>query len=56
MFRRIIKNPTYYGLEGNKVENIKEYLHKTVSRIFKSLKNSKCIEVMDDEDVSVMPT
>lgn len=37
MFRRILKNPNFYGLEGNTVDHIKEYLHKTVVRIFKNL-------------------
>ena len=56
MFRRVLKNPNYYGLPGTSVDQIKEYLHTTVAQIFKKLKDSKCIQVLDDDDVSVMPT
>lgn len=56
MFRRILKNPNYYGLESNSVEHIKEFLHKLVARIFKNLKDSNCIELLHDEAKTVMPT
>jgi hypothetical protein len=30
MFRRVLKNPNYYGLEGNDNKSIKEWLVKSV--------------------------
>lgn len=44
MFRRVLKNPTYYGLEGSDNKCIKEWLVKTVKEVFDKLKKSKCIE------------
>jgi len=31
MFRRILKNPNYYGLEGSDNKSIKEWLKKSVA-------------------------
>ena len=56
MFRRILKNPNYYGLESNSVEHIKQFLQKLVTRIFKNLSDSKCIQILDDEEKTVLPT
>ena len=58
MFRRVLKNPSYYGLEGNDNKSIKEWLTNTVKNVFKKLKDSKCIETYeaDDGETYVMPS
>jgi hypothetical protein len=39
----VLKNPNYYGLVSNSVDDIKQFLKNLVERVFKNLKNSKCI-------------
>lgn len=56
MFRRVLKNPNYYGLSGSSVDDIKNFLKDLVARIFKNLKNSKCIDIVDDDSKTVLPT
>lgn len=56
MFRRVLKNPNYYDLPSNDVEDVKIFLRNLVSRIFKNLKDSKCIDLVDDEAKTVLPT
>lgn len=56
MFRRILKNPNYYGLSSNSVDDIKNFLKDLVNKIFKNLKNSKCIEIIDTDSKTVLPT
>lgn len=48
MFRRVLKNPNYYDLASNNVEDIKQFLRNLVGRVFTNLKNSKCIDIVDD--------
>lgn len=43
MFRRVLKNPNYYGLQSNNVDDIKKFLKELVNKVFMSLKMSKCI-------------
>jgi hypothetical protein len=56
MFRRVLKNPNYYDLPSNNVDDIKKFLKTLVNRVFTNLKNSKCIEIVDDESKTVLPT
>lgn len=56
MFRRVLKNPNYYSVPSNNVDDIKKFLQQLVERVFKNLRNSKCIEMLDDEFKTVMPT
>ena len=56
MFRRVLKNPNYYGLSSASVDDIKNFLRDLVARIFKNLKNSKCIDIVDDDSKTVLPT
>jgi replicative superfamily II helicase len=53
-----LKNPNFYELEGNENAQIKDFLNKTVQRVFKELYESKCIEIHEGEDgeTYVMPT
>lgn len=48
MFRRVLKNPNYYDLPSNSVDDIKQFLKTLVERVFKKLKESKCIDIVDD--------
>jgi len=50
MFRRVLKNPNYYGLEANDNQSIKNWLTKTVKDAFEKLKSSKCIETYEADD------
>ena len=43
MFRRVIKNPSFYGLEHHSNEDIKKFLDDLVTRVFTRLEESKCI-------------
>ena len=56
MFRRVLKNPNYYGLQSANVDDIKQFLRDLVTRIFTNLKNSKCIDIVDDDSKTVLPT
>jgi replicative superfamily II helicase len=53
-----LKNPNFYDLDGNENHVIKKFLNDTVTKIFKELKDSGCIEVHENEDgeTFVMPT
>jgi activating signal cointegrator complex subunit 3 len=53
-FRRLIMNPSYYNLNDNTEQGIKEYLVEICSRILKDLAASKCITLT--EQLEVAPT
>ena len=48
-FRRLVQNPTYYGLEGVDETNVNEFLTGIVDKALKVLNDSHCIE-LDQED------
>lgn len=48
-FRRLIKNPMYYNLDGLEPQNINEYLSKLVEITLKSLMDSHCVDYDTDE-------
>jgi len=56
MFRRVLKNPNYYSVPSNNVDDVKQFLRDLVKRVFKNLKDSKCIEIVDDDSKTVLPT
>lgn len=56
MFRRVLKNPNYYGLKSNNVEDIKQFLRDLVKRVFDNLRSSMCIDIVDNESKTVLPT
>ncbi|KAL0275814.1 UNVERIFIED_CONTAM: hypothetical protein PYX00_003552 [Menopon gallinae] len=47
-FRRLLKNPSYYNLEGPVEENVNGYLSSLVDKSFATLEESSCIEVEED--------
>jgi len=54
-FRRLTKNPTYYGLNEKTAKGLNLFLGKLVDSTFKELVSAGCIE-FDHEDASVKPT
>ncbi|XP_025075139.1 activating signal cointegrator 1 complex subunit 3 [Pogonomyrmex barbatus] len=52
-FRRLMKNPNYYGLDVLEPECINEYLSKLVEVTVKSLMDSHCIDYDEDEQILI---
>ena len=48
-FRRLMRNPTYYGLEGVDETNLNKFLSDTVERALGELYDSGCLDFNDDE-------
>lgn len=48
-FRRLIQNPTYYGLDGVDETNLNQFLTETVNDALYILEDSGCIEIDDDD-------
>lgn len=44
-FRRLLKNPAYYQLEGCIEESINEYLSQLVQKALTALEDASCIDV-----------
>lgn len=44
-FRRLLKNPSYYNLEGPVEENVNGYLSMIVDKAFATLEESSCLIV-----------
>jgi len=44
-FRRLLKNPSYYGLENTHSATLNKYLSDLVDKIITDLKNARCISV-----------
>ena len=55
-FRRILKNPNFYSIVDNKNETIKKFLIGLVDKSVKNLVASKCIEALDDDAGTLLPT
>ena len=49
-FRRLMRNPTYYGLEGVDETNLNKFLSDTVERALGELYDSGCLDFEGDED------
>lgn len=52
-FRRILKNPTYYHLEGTGNEELNSFLSELVENSINTLEDSGCVSVEGD---MVQPT
>lgn len=50
-YRRLMNNPSYYGLFGDKVEDFQQYLLTLISNVLVDLEQSKCIELKDNQIV-----
>ena len=51
-FRRLIKNPSFYGLAKVDAKSLNEYLYKVVNDCLEELFKSKCITIHSDGNVT----
>lgn len=51
LFRRLLQNPSFYGLEDTSKEGVRAYLYGLVDAVFAELAESKCI-VLGEEAVA----
>ncbi|XP_028753755.1 DExH-box ATP-dependent RNA helicase DExH14 [Neltuma alba] len=49
LFRRLVVNPAYYGLENAEPETLSSYLSSLVQNTFEDLEDSGCIKMNEDE-------
>jgi activating signal cointegrator complex subunit 3 len=47
-FRRLLMNPSYYGLEDTSFQSINQFLSEKVDTTLNDLQKSKCISIEDD--------
>lgn len=52
LYRRLAKNPNYYGLQGTSSTLLSEHLSEMVETVLGDLEESKCCEMTEDGDVS----
>lgn len=52
LYRRLTKNPTYYGLRGTSNVFLSEHLSEMIETVIGDLEESKCCKVSDDGEVS----
>eukprot|EP00041_Stephanoeca_diplocostata_P037706 m.1438323 g.1438323 ORF g.1438323 m.1438323 type:complete len:1940 (+) comp25090_c1_seq3:91-5910(+) len=53
-FRRLVVNPTYYGMEEVTQELIDEFLSNLVANALTELEESECIQTSDDGSIEVL--
>lgn len=51
-FRRLLKNPTYYGLKNVNANELNKFLSNLIDDCLKQLSISKCITLADDGQIS----
>jgi activating signal cointegrator complex subunit 3 len=49
MFRRLVRNPTYYGLEDASYESLNSWLSDRIGTILEDLTDAGCITCLDDK-------
>ncbi|KAJ4838086.1 DExH-box ATP-dependent RNA helicase DExH14 [Turnera subulata] len=54
LFRRLMVNPAYYGLENKDAEVLSSYLSRLVLNTFEDLEDSGCIKINEDNVASTM--
>ncbi len=52
LYRRLPKNPTYYGLRGTSNVHISEFLSEMVETIMGDLEESRCLKIDDEGEIS----
>jgi pre-mRNA-splicing helicase BRR2 len=52
LYRRLPKNPSYYGLQGTSNVHISEFLSEMVETVMGDLEESKCIEINDEGEIT----
>ncbi|OWM65237.1 hypothetical protein CDL15_Pgr008827 [Punica granatum] len=54
LFRRLMVNPAYYGLEDTEPETLSSYLSRLIQNTFEDLEDSGCIKMDEDRVESMM--
>jgi pre-mRNA-splicing helicase BRR2 len=54
LYRRLTKNPTYYGMQGTSNAYLSEHLSEMVEAVIGDLEESKCCSVSEDGDVTAL--
>ncbi|XP_076912670.1 DExH-box ATP-dependent RNA helicase DExH12-like [Bidens hawaiensis] len=52
IYRRLTQNPNYYNLQGVSQRHLSDHLSELVENTLNDLESSKCIEIVDDYDLS----
>ncbi|KAL7572112.1 hypothetical protein ACA910_001749 [Epithemia clementina (nom. ined.)] len=52
LYRRLGKNPTYYGLRGTSNSDLSEHLSEMIEAVVTDLEESKCCKITDEGDIS----
>ncbi|KAJ1904578.1 Pre-mRNA splicing, partial [Coemansia sp. IMI 209127] len=55
LYRRLVQNPNYYGLQGTTHQHLSDYLSELIESTLNDLVSAKCVE-LDDEELGVAPT
>jgi activating signal cointegrator complex subunit 3 len=51
-FRRLVKNPSYYGLKSVDAKTLNEFLNSLLEEVLRNLADSKCIAIQSDGSLS----
>lgn len=54
-FRRLLKNPNYYNMEGAENDDVNKFLSSLIENVLESLADAGCIEI-DSDNRTVYPT
>jgi pre-mRNA-splicing helicase BRR2 len=54
LYRRLSKNPTYYGLQGTSNVHLSEHLSEMIEAVVGDLEESKCCRVAEEGDISAL--
>jgi len=54
-FRRLLKNPSYYKMEGTDQQDVNRFLTELIQSVLETLQDAGCTEI-DDDNRSVYPT
>jgi pre-mRNA-splicing helicase BRR2 len=52
LYRRLPKNPTYYGLRGTSNTHLSEHLSEMIEAVVGDLEESKCCKISEEGDIS----
>jgi activating signal cointegrator complex subunit 3 len=56
LYRRILKNPTYYGLEdAENLENVNKFLSLLVDDCLRDLEAAHCVEIDEEDETTIWP-
>ncbi|KAJ2423973.1 Pre-mRNA splicing [Coemansia sp. RSA 2524] len=55
MYRRLVQNPNYYGLQGTSHEHLSDYLSELIESTLGDLAAAKCVTI-DEDELDVTPT